>query len=259
MNVDLPEQLITTLRDARHVVVFTGAGVSAESGIPTFRDALTGLWERFDAEDLATPDAFRRDPDLVWGWYEWRRMCVMRASPNAAHLAIAAMERKVARLTLITQNVDDLHERGGSSDAIHLHGSLLAARCFACSRPAQLRSGIPAEPEGGRRLSPPKCSHCGGLIRPGVVWFGEALPASALQQAFEAARSCDVLLSIGTSSLVYPAADIPFAAAAAGATIVQVNPKSTALDDTAQFNLRGPAAVVLPRLVEAALIPQTRP
>jgi NAD-dependent deacetylase len=179
-------------------------------------------------------------------------MCVMRASPNAAHLAIAAMERKVERLTLITQNVDDLHERGGSSAAIHLHGSLLAARCFACARPAQLPSGIPAEPEGGRRLSPPKCSHCGGPIRPGVVWFGEALPESALEQAFEAARSCDVLLSIGTSSLVYPAADIPFAAAAAGATIVQVNPKSTALDDTTHFNLRGPAAVVLPQLVQAA-------
>ena len=203
MNVELPEQLIAILRDARHVVVFTGAGVSAESGIPTFRDALKGLWERFDAEALATPEAFRRDPDLVWGWYEWRRMCVMRALPNAAHLAIAAMERKVERLTLITQNVDDLHERGGSSAAIHLHGSLLAARCFACSRPAQLPSGIPAEPDGGRRLSPPKCSHCGGLIRPGVVWFGEALPESVLKQGFEAARSCDLLLSIGTSSLVY--------------------------------------------------------
>jgi NAD-dependent deacetylase len=253
MNVIIPDQLVTIIRQARHVVVFTGAGVSAESGIPTFRDALTGLWKRFNAEDLASPDAFRRDPELVWGWYEWRRMSVMRASPNAAHLAIAALDRNVDRFTLITQNVDDLHERAGSSGApIHLHGSLFTPRCFACARPAPLSPSVPVEPEGGRRLPPPKCRHCGSDVRPGVVWFGEALPEVELKQAFKAAGSCDVLLSIGTSSLVYPAADIPFAAKRANATVVQINPNSTALDEVAHFNLRGPAAIVLPRLARAA-------
>lgn len=169
---DLPE----LLRSAQHIVVFTGAGVSAESGISTFRDDLTGLWSRFDAAELATPDAFRRDPDLVWGWYEWRRMNVLRASPNAGHVAIAAMEHHVPKLTLITQNVDDLHERAGSGSVIHLHGSLFAPRCFACARPARFPDEFPDEPEGGRRVAPPKCSHCGGRIRPGVVWFGETLP-----------------------------------------------------------------------------------
>jgi NAD-dependent deacetylase len=243
---DLPE----LLRSARHIVVFTGAGVSAESGISTFRDDLTALWSRFDAADLATPDAFRRDPDLVWGWYEWRRMKVLRASPNAGHEAIAAMERHVPKLTLITQNVDDLHERAGSSSVIHLHGSLLAPRCFACARPAGFPDELPDEPEGGRRVAPPKCSHCGGSVRPGVVWFGESLPQAALKAAFKAAESCQVLFSIGTSNLVTPAAEIPHAAAHAGAAVVQINPNSTPLDGLARFNLRGPSAQVLPRLIE---------
>src|SRR5205823_1958501 len=233
MNPTISEQLLTIMRKPGHVVVFTGAGVSAESGIPTFRDALTGLWEHFVAEDLASPEAFRRDPDLVWGWYEWRRMSVMRASPNAAHQAIASLGRMAHKLTLITQNVDDLHERAGGSAPIHLHGSLFSPRCFACARAAALPQNVPDEPEGGRRLAPPKCSRCGGRIRPGVVWFGEALPEAALKRAFDAACSCDLLLSIGTSSLVYPAADIPFAAHRAGATIVQVNPHATNLDGVA--------------------------
>ena len=245
-SVDLRE----VLRDARRVVVFTGAGVSAESGIPTFRDALTGLWHRFDAAELATADAFRRDPALVWGWYEWRRMKVLAASPNDGHEAIAAMERRVSKLTLITQNVDDLHERAGSAAVIHLHGSLFAPRCFECSRPAVFAEERPEEPEGGRRIEPPECAHCGSPVRPGVVWFGESLPEGALEQAFEAARACDVLFSVGTSSLVHPAAEIPFAAAQAGAAVVQVNPNSTPLDRLARFNLRGAAAQLMPRLVQ---------
>ena len=243
---DLPE----LLRRARHIVVFTGAGVSAESGISTFRDDLTGLWSRFDAADLATPDAFRRDPDLVWGWYEWRRMKVLRASPNSGHEAIAAMERHVPKLTLITQNVDDLHERAGSRSIIHLHGSLFAPRCFACARSAGFPDSLPDEPEGGRRISPPKCRHCGGRVRPGVVWFGETLPQEALKQAFKAAENCEVLFSVGTSSLVNPAAEIPRVAAKAGAVVVQINPNATPLDGLAQFNLRGGSAQVLPRLIE---------
>lgn len=243
-----PAGLVDVLGGARRVVVFTGAGVSAESGIPTFRDALTGLWERFEAEALATPEAFRRDPALVWGWYEWRRMRVMRARPNAAHEAIAALERNVERLVLVTQNVDDLHERAGSSP-IHLHGSLFAPRCCGCGLPAAHREAMPDEPEGGRRLAPPRCEACGDAIRPGVVWFGEPLPVAALELAFEAARACDLIFSIGTSALVHPAARIPVVAKEAGATVVQVNPNATALDAIADYNLRGAASEVMPDFV----------
>lgn len=246
--------VVETLRAARHVVVFTGAGISAESGIPTYRDALTGLWENFDFAELATPDAFRRDPALVWGWYEWRRMNVMRAEPNPAHQAIAAMATKVPRFTLITQNVDNLHERAGSTDVIHLHGSLFSPRCFACARPHELPSDIPDEPQGGRRLEPPRCLHCGGRIRPGVVWFGESLPKAAWTAAMSAVEKegCDLFFSIGTSAMVYPAAELPFTALRRRATVVQINPDLTQLDEVASISLHSAAADVLPRLVEAA-------
>lgn len=250
--MDVPERLISALKNARHVVAFTGAGISAESGIPTFRDALTGLWERFDAEELATPEAFARNPDLVWGWYEWRRMRVMRAQPNAAHYAIAALEAAVPQFTLITQNVDDLHERAGSRRIVKLHGSLFAPRCSSCGQSAPRPLTIPDEPDGGRRLAPPPCTHCGGRMRPGVVWFGEMLPEEALSQAFEAAACCDVLFSIGTSALVQPAASIPVHAKKAGALVVQVNPHPTPLDATCDVNLRGAAAAILPQLVRTA-------
>jgi NAD-dependent deacetylase len=236
------------LRDARSVVVFTGAGVSAESGIPTFRDALTGLWSRFDPMQLATAEAFERDPALVWGWYEWRRALVAKALPNPAHHAIAAMAKKVSRLTVVTQNVDDLHERAGS-DPVRLHGSLFAPRCFDCGSAA--KPSAPPE-DRAERIEPPACPQCGGRLRPGVVWFGEMLPEDALAAAFEAAGTCDVLLSVGTSSVVYPAADIPRVASRAGAVVIQVNPEPTPLDDMATFNLRGPAATVLPELVSTA-------
>ena len=232
------------LRAARHVVVFTGAGVSAESGIPTFRDALTGLWSRFDPEQLATAEAFARDPALVWGWYEWRRALVARAAPNAAHHAIAAMAEKVPRLTVVTQNVDDLHERAGSAP-LRLHGSLFAPRCFDCGAGAKAPPMLHA---GEARLEPPRCA-CGGRIRPGVVWFGEMLPADVLEAAFEAAATCDVLLSVGTSSVVYPAADVPRVALRAGAVVIQVNPDPTPLDSVATFNLHGAAGSVLPGLM----------
>jgi len=249
---EISASLCSALLDTRHVVVFTGAGVSAESGIPTFRDALTGLWERFDAEMLATPAAFLRDPPLVWGWYEWRRKLVMRARPNPAHLAIARLAALVPRLTVITQNVDDLHERASSAGVIHLHGSFFSPRCFACASPHAFAAGEPDEPDGGRRLEPPRCGRCGGLIRPGVVWFGEPLPDDAYQRAAQAVDDCDVMFSIGTSSVVYPAAALPFAAAEHGAKVVQVNPAATDLDDVASFNLRGAAATVMDRLVRTA-------
>ena len=197
---------------ARRVVVLTGAGISAESGVPTFRDDLTGLWARFDAQRLATPEAFHADPDLVWGWYEWRRARVRRAEPNPGHLAIAAIEARVPGSTVITQNVDDLHERAGTRAAIHLHGSLFAPRCVAAAHPATLDDapdGETAQPHEGRRIPPPRCTSCGALVRPGVVWFGEALPDAELAAAVDAAAACDVLLAVGTSGVVYPAAEIP--------------------------------------------------
>lgn len=244
--------VLAALRSARQVVVFTGAGVSAESGIATFRDALTGLWERFDAAELATPEAFRRDPALVWGWYEWRRMKALQAQPNPAHLAIAELARHVPGLRVVTQNVDDLHERAGSTGAIHLHGSLHRPRCFACARPAEEPLGQPDEPEGGRRLEPPRCQYCGGRLRPGVVWFGESLPASALAAAFEAARQCDVLISVGTSGVVYPAAQIPQQAWEAGATVIHVNPQAVVRHAEREFALIGPAGEQMTALVREA-------
>ena len=174
MNFD--QNMLHKIRSAQHVVVFTGAGVSQESGIPTFRDALSGLWENFDAEMLATPEAFAKDPDLVWGWYASRRSVVTQCQPNAAHHAIAALAKLVPRLSLVTQNVDDLHERAGSQDVVHLHGSLFRARCSGCGK------DYPLEPSGWsariekQRIKPPVCAHCGDLVRPDIVWFGEFLP-----------------------------------------------------------------------------------
>lgn len=249
MNFDA--KMIERLRQAKHVVVFTGAGVSQESGIPTFRDAMTGLWEVFDPNQLATPEAFAKERDLVWGWYEYRRAMVMRCEPNPTHLTIASMAAQVPQLTLITQNVDDLHERAGSENAIHLHGSLHQPRCRACARPYSFPPDIPDIPPGGMRLMPPKCNHCGGWIRPGVVWFGEPLHDGGWRQAKEAIRSCDVLFSIGTSAVVYPAAVLPLEAAERGACVIQVNPQPTELDSTARYNLRGKAGEVLFALYEA--------
>ncbi|GIM93301.1 SIR2 family NAD-dependent protein deacylase [Paractinoplanes toevensis] len=236
------------LRDAKRVVVFTGAGMSAESGVPTFRDSLTGLWARFDPQALATPEAFEADPALVWGWYEWRRAEVERVAPNAGHRAVVAIANRVASTVVITQNIDDLHERAGSEEVVHLHGSLFEPRCSGCGRPAET-GDRPAE---GGPVPPPVCGDCGADVRPGVVWFGEQLPVNALSAAAEAAFDCDLLLTIGTSGMVYPAAEIPYVADRAGAKVIQINPEATALDSVAAVSLRGPAAQVLPDLVAKA-------
>jgi NAD-dependent deacetylase len=239
------------LREAQAVVVFTGAGMSAESGVPTFRDALTGLWERFDATELATPEAFARDPDLVWGWYEWRRAMVMRARPNPGHVAVATIAAQAPGCVLVTQNVDDLHERAGSRPPIRLHGSLFAPRCSGCAT-AAVMGELADQPAEGGPVPPPRCENCGARIRPGVVWFGEALPEASLVDAVAAARTCDLLITVGTSGVVYPAAEIPRLAARSGATVVQINPQRTPLDEVATVNLPGTAASVLPALVDAA-------
>jgi NAD-dependent deacetylase len=242
-------RIIEALRAATRVVVLTGAGVSAESGIPTFRDKQTGLWEKFDAAELATPYAFEHDPALVWGWYEWRRAAVLNARPNPAHRAIAATANHVPRFTLITQNVDDLHECAGSRNVLHLHGELSRPYCANCRQPYAHPPGIPQLPPGGARIDPPRCMSCDAKIRPGVVWFGERLPDDAWDSARDAAKHCDVLLVCGTSSVVQPAASLTDMARDAGATTIQVNPNPTDADGSVTFTLRGPAGTVLPQLV----------
>jgi len=229
------------LRDARHVCVLTGAGISAESGVPTFREAQTGLWAKYDPLDLATPEAFARDPELVWRWYRWRRELVARAEPNAGHRALADLQSLVPRLTLVTQNVDGMHQRAGSRDVIEFHGNLFTDRCFADGR---IVDGAAAE-------GIPECPDCGSHVRPGVVWFGEAIPEDALNASFAAAADCDVFMSVGTSSLVYPAAGLSDIAREADAVTIEVNPNPTDQSDAYTASVRGNAGVVLPKLVES--------
>ncbi len=248
MTTSTPAQ---QLRKARHVVVFTGAGASAESGIPTFRDALSGLWEKFDPAQLATPEAFRADPSLCWGWYEWRRLKVLKAQPNKAHLAIAELAKHVPRLTVVTQNVDDLHERAGSQDVIHLHGSLHTPRCIDCGEAYTLPLTSDALPEDGSRIEPPRCTACHGYVRPSVVWFGEMLPEDAWSAGLDAAEGCDVFLSIGTSGIVYPAAELPLRALGRGATVVHINPVRFDISGQEHF-LQGPASVMMQSLLREA-------
>lgn len=240
--------LAQQLREAQHVVVFTGAGASAESGIPTFRDALTGLWERFDPAQLATSEAFRTDPALCWGWYEWRRSKVIQAQPNEAHRAIAELASHVPKLTVVTQNVDDLHERAGNHDVIHLHGTLHSPRCIDCGQAYTLPlTSAPLHEDGGR-IEPPRCSACNEYVRPGVVWFGEMLPEDAWSAGLAAAQECDVFLSIGTSGIVYPAAELPLRALGHRATVVHINPARFDVSSQEHF-LQGPASVMMQSLL----------
>jgi NAD-dependent deacetylase len=243
-DVRIPESLVTALRNAHSVAVLTGSGVSAESGVPTFREAQTGLWARFDPEELATPEAFARDPRLVWEWYAWRRKLVEKAAPNPGHEALAELERHIPSFALITQNVDGLHRRAGSRNIVELHGNIRRSKCS--------RESVVVEPGEGDTGIPPSCPRCGVLLRPDVVWFGEALPADALAQAFDATRSCDLFFSVGTSSLVQPAASLPFEALRHGAMVVEVNPNETPLTRHATYALQGLAGEVLPALVKTA-------
>ena len=237
---EIPPSLIEALRAATRVLFFTGAGVSAESGLPTFRDAQTGLWAQYKPQDLATPEAFARDPEMVWRWYQWRRRVHAGVEPNPAHRAIAAFEARLPETVLVTQNVDRLHELAGSPAPIHLHGSVFRNKCVDCGR---------AMPEVPHDLeTPPHCATCGGLCRPDVVWFGEGLPEAPWKAAVAAAERAEIVISVGTSATVHPAARIPVFAREAGALVVQINPEPTPLDRIA-LNLRGPAGVVLPDLL----------
>lgn len=219
---DLPATLSQLLnRRFEHIVVFSGAGMSADSGIPTFRSGSNGLWGEFDPQQLATPDAWRRDKETVWGWYEWRRGQVMAAMPNPGHVAVARLQREFGA-QVVTQNVDDLHERAGVEGALHLHGSLFAARCDRCGTRASLKD---PPPEAQRRLAPPTCAACGhGSVRPGVVWFGEQLDDEVVNAAAQRIADCDLLLIVGTSGVVHPAAGM-VRLAPKDAVIVEINPQ----------------------------------
>jgi len=228
------------LQQARSVAVLTGAGVSAESGVPTFRDA-NGLWNQYRVQDLATPSAFARDPKVVWEWYNWRRGVLAEVKPNAGHYALAELEKRLPAFTLITQNVDGLHELAGSRNVLALHGSVWSVRCIACRRES-MDKRIPM-PE-----IPPRCE-CGGLLRPGVVWFGEALPSEIWKAAEAAARAADLFLVIGTSAVVYPAAGLAQLAKSSGARMVEINIAETPLSGEIDQFLQGPSGELLPQLI----------
>ena len=213
--------------------------------MPTFRDAQTGLWSQFDAEELATLQGFARDPGLVWRWYMWRLEQLEAAVPNSGHAALAELARLCEGFLLVTQNVDDLHEQAGSVDVLHLHGSLFSFRCASCAAPHNLT----AEQRGAEM--PPTCGVCSELVRPEVVWFGESLPWDVVEEAAGAAHSCDVMLVVGTSGLVYPASQLPLIARQAGATVIDVNPEPGPISAVADIFLQGKSGEVLPTLARA--------
>jgi NAD-dependent deacetylase len=237
-------KLVTALQSARHIAVLTGAGISAESGVPTFRDAQTGLWAQYNPEELATAAAFRRNPKLVWEWYSWRRELISQARPNPAHYALVTLAGHVPAFTLITQNIDGLHQQAGSRQVIELHGNIHRAKCF--------RENVGVANWAPGPDVPPLCPHCHGPLRPDVVWFGEILPADALQAAVHAAQVCDLFLSIGTSALVHPAASLPLVARDYGAQVAEINLEPTPLTPDVDIAYHGRAGELLPRLVAAA-------
>ena len=242
--MDFAESLLQQLRSARKIVALTGAGISAESGLATFRDAQTGLWSKFRPEELATAEAFRRDPKLVSDWYAWRREQALKAQPNAGHVALAEMERRAPEFLLVTQNVDGLHQRAGSKLAVELHGNIHRSRCFENDCATE-----------NFDLTERRCRSCGGYLRPGVVWFGEMLPVDALERAIVASQSCNVFFSIGTSSVVYPAADLWRHAKDNGAVVIEINKDPTSLTPLADHSFLGKAGEILPELVRQIWIP----
>lgn len=234
------------LRSAEHVCVLTGAGISAESGIPTFREAQTGIWAQYSPQELATPEAFAANPTRVWQWYAARRGMVRGAQPNPAHAALVTLASRVAHCTLVTQNVDDLHERAGSRDLVRLHGSLMHARCSAGCPGTVLSTDE-------QHAAVPACHSCGAPMRPDVVWFGEPMPMGPFEAARNAAVACDVFLSVGTSNIVEPAASLPWISATHGATVILVNPTMEGQrKGPSILPIEGPAGVMLPRLIAEA-------
>ena len=241
--MNFPPELLSLLHRTSKLAALTGAGVSQESGLRTFRDAQTGLWAQYKPEELASPEAFARDPKLIWDWYAWRREAVKAVRPNPGHYALVEIEKRVPGFTLITQNVDGLHRMAGNQNLLELHGNIQRVRCSDCY--------MIAETWGDDTESVPLCESCGGLLRPDVVWFGEALPRDQLEAAVEAARTCDVLFSIGTSGLVQRAASLAFASRNRGAVVVEINAESTPLTTKADCFFQGKSGDILPDLVKS--------
>jgi NAD-dependent deacetylase len=238
--MNIPHQLVAKLRRAKNIVALTGAGISAESGLATFRDAQTGLWSKFRPEELATAEAFQRNPKFVQDWYAWRREQALNAKPNAGHRALAEMEQHAPGFLLVTQNVDGLHARAGSKRMIELHGNIHRFRCFE-NDCASAHFDVEQQ----------RCRSCGGNLRPDVVWFGEMLPAGALETAISASENCDAFFSVGTSNLVYPAADLWRRAKDAGAIVIEINKDPTPLSPLADYSFLGKAGEILPALIQA--------
>lgn len=242
------QDLQTAIKSFPELVVLTGSGISAESGIPTFREAQTGLWAQYDPQELATPQAFQDHPRTVLQWYQWRRSLIRKADPNPAHKALAILEEKAQsrgqKFTLITQNIDHLHQEAGSKNVLELHGNIFRHKCARCQQPAD--SPLP-EIEANSPL--PRCPACDGIYRPDVVWFGEGLPGDKLQRAFAVSKTSDGFFSIGTSAVVQPAASLPVIASEHGATLIEINPNPTPLSPRADFVFRTSAANILPDLV----------
>ncbi|PIE99565.1 MAG: NAD-dependent deacylase [Propionibacterium sp.] len=245
----LPPDLIQRAKLAKNILVLSGAGMSAESGVPTFRDEEAGLWHQYSPEDLATEDGWRADPQLVWGWYLWRIGVINTTTPNAGHLALAqwAQLNSSIKFNIVTQNVDDLHERAGSKVLAHLHGRIDEFRCIDCAKPAQADlTNIPTTPQ--LRIPTQKCA-CGGDLRPNIVFFGENLDPIGLEASFQAAQHADLTIVVGTSSVVYPAAALPNIAYDSGSYVVELNPNPTNLG--CQLHWATTAAIGLPELVSA--------
>jgi NAD-dependent deacetylase len=234
------EEVVEFLAGAGRVAVLTGAGISAESGVPTFRGK-DGLWKQYKAETLATPEAFERDPKLVWEWYDWRRGLIAPVEPNAGHRVIAGWERLFGEMAVITQNVDGLHAKAGSQNVVELHGNIWKLRCTREGTVEEVRDNpLPH--------IPPVCPNCGSFLRPHIVWFGESLDPVVLDRATDLSESCQVMFVIGTSAVVHPAASLPYAAARAGAKIIEVNLEPTSLTPHANFFFPGKAGEILPVL-----------
>jgi NAD-dependent deacetylase len=247
---DVFQQVAQVIHEADKVAILTGAGVSKESGVPTFRDAMEGLWAQYDPQELATPIAFLANPKLVWDWYQWRREMVNKAKPNPGHLALAQLHQYKTQVHLITQNVDDLHEQAGSKDVIHLHGKIAQSKCFYNCQGDPTIIDI-SKIEYDKDAGPPPCPHCGRHVRPDVVWFGESLLRDEYGRAWKATENCAVMLVVGTSGLVSPASHLPSMAKNHGAKIVEVNPDETPITPLADFRLKGASGEMLPKVIEA--------
>jgi len=234
------------LAKCRLVVVLTGAGVSKESGIPTFRDAQEGLWAQYDPMMLATEAGYLANPALVWQWYDYRFGMVEAAQPNPGHRAIAEIERLLPQVVVVTQNIDGLHQAAGSTDVVELHGSIRRFKCLTGRHTGFTRPDFAVQAE-----VPPRCPRCGDMLRPDVVWFGELLPGEVINRAYDLADACDAMLVVGTSGVVQPAASLPYIARHAGAAVIDVNPERDELADAAEWFLEGRGGEILPRLLAA--------